>query len=71
MGLGEKISYMKVIDGWDWVIGTGFYVERFQKHLADSVEAIQKSNQDELHQIFFIYAPDFYVIWIETFFANF
>ncbi len=50
-GGGEKISYMKVIDGWDWIIGTGFYIERFEAYLAENVQAMEESNQAELRSV--------------------
>ncbi len=45
---GEKISYMQFIEGWDWIIGTGFYVERFEAYLAKNVKALEESNREEL-----------------------
>ncbi|WP_165312902.1 bifunctional diguanylate cyclase/phosphodiesterase [Vibrio ziniensis] len=48
---GEKISYLKMIDGWDWTIGTGFYVQRFEAYLADNVSALEESNRAELKRV--------------------
>ena len=50
---GEKISYLKMIDGWDWTIGTGFYVQRFEAYLAENIRALEASNNDELKRILY------------------
>ncbi len=48
---GEKISYLKIIDGWNWTIGTGFYVQRFEAYLQESIRALEESNRDELEYV--------------------
>lgn len=48
---GEKISYLKMIDGWDWTIGTGFYVQRFEAYLAENIRALEASNRTELKRV--------------------
>ncbi|MFV0447336.1 MAG: cache domain-containing protein [Vibrio sp.] len=48
---GEKISYLKMIDGWNWTIGTGFYVQRFEAYLAENVRAVEISNRAELKRV--------------------
>jgi len=42
---------MKVIDDWNWVIGTGFYVERFQKYLDANMQALEETNKEELQLV--------------------
>ncbi len=44
---GEKISYIKTIADWNWIIGSGFYTQRFEDQIADSIAALQKSSRDE------------------------
>jgi diguanylate cyclase (GGDEF)-like protein len=48
---GEKISYLRTIDGWDWIIGTGFYVKNFEQYLAKKQQFQEESNQRGLIRI--------------------
>lgn len=50
---GEKISYLKMIDDWDWTIGTGFYVQRFETYLAENIRALEASNNEELKRVLY------------------
>ncbi|WP_413284348.1 cache domain-containing protein [Vibrio sp. MA40-2] len=43
----EKISFVQGIDGWDWVIGTGFYLDDFEEYLAEKQALLREQNQQE------------------------
>ncbi len=53
---GDKISYVRKIVGWDWVIGSGFYLDQFEKEVEQEIQSITKSNDQELVNILLICA---------------
>jgi signal transduction histidine kinase len=38
--LKNKISYVKSVKYWDWIIGAGFYLEDFEKHMQSEQEKL-------------------------------
>jgi diguanylate cyclase (GGDEF)-like protein len=47
----EKISYIKQVEDWGWIIGTGFYVNEFEAYLANKQDLLQQQNQSELVKV--------------------
>lgn len=38
----EKLSYVRLIPEWNWVIGTGFYIDDIQEHIDSSRQELNK-----------------------------
>lgn len=50
-GNSEKISYVKEVDDWGWVVGSGFYLNDFERYLSSRQKDLQRINQVELFKI--------------------
>ncbi|KAB7886147.1 sensor histidine kinase [Poseidonibacter ostreae] len=52
----EKTSYIKLIDDWNWIIGTGFYHEIFNKEIEKKTNDLLLSEEKSINRIivFFI-----------------
>jgi diguanylate cyclase len=48
---GEKISYLKTVDDWNWIIGTGFYVKHFEQYLVEKQQRQEENNRKGLIKI--------------------
>ncbi|MDP5253285.1 MULTISPECIES: EAL domain-containing protein [unclassified Vibrio] len=53
---GDKISYVRKVIGWDWVIGSGFYLDQFEKEVEQEIQLITDNNRQELINILFLCA---------------
>lgn len=49
-----QVSYVKEVDGWGWVIGTGFSTEAFKKHLRLKEEEFKELNHDSLMRLIYL-----------------
>ena len=47
----QKLSYVKGITDWNWVIGTGVYIDEIESYLTNREAIIQSRNNDELQKI--------------------
>ncbi|UGA56117.1 bifunctional diguanylate cyclase/phosphodiesterase [Vibrio sp. VB16] len=47
----EKISFVKGLDEWGWVIGTGFYVDDFEQYLLEKKAFLQQQNNREFLKV--------------------
>jgi PAS domain S-box-containing protein/diguanylate cyclase (GGDEF)-like protein len=52
----EKISYVKLIPEWNWVIGTGFYFENFKELAASEREVMENTVNSSLFSTMVIVA---------------
>ncbi|MAC84146.1 MAG: histidine kinase [Arcobacter sp.] len=52
----EKTSYIKLIDDWNWIIGTGFFHEIFNKEIEKKTDDLLLSEEKSINRIiiFFI-----------------
>lgn len=50
----SKISYLKLYDGWDWMIGSGFYLEGLYNQILEKEKALITSNKKAMEQIIVI-----------------
>ena len=50
----EKISYVKFYGKWNWVIGTGFYLDSLDTQINEEKESLKKSNEESIEKIIFI-----------------
>jgi len=50
----EKISYVKLFNDWNWVIGTGFYLDSLDEQINKEKELLIKSNKDSIKTIIFL-----------------
>ena len=44
----KKVSYVKGLENWSWMIGTGFYEDDMQKAIDDKKEELEKQFQEQL-----------------------
>lgn len=47
----EKISFVKLYDDLNWMIGSGFYLEELQKEISEKKKALILSNKDSIEKI--------------------
>jgi diguanylate cyclase (GGDEF)-like protein len=47
----QKISFVKSITDWNWIIGTGVYINEIESYLTDREKTIRVQNKDELQKI--------------------
>ena len=47
----EKISYVRLIKQWGWTIGTGFYLQDFEKYLAEQEALLDEKNRADLIKV--------------------
>ena len=47
----EKVSYVKLFDDWNWVLGTGFYLDSLNNQIAKGKEELIKSNDESIEEI--------------------
>ncbi len=47
----QKISYVKGVTDWNWVVGTGVYIKEVENYLTKREAVIQAQNKDELRKI--------------------
>ena len=47
----SKISYVDGIDDWQWLIGTGFYMDDFYEQLEEKRDELNKANNEALKKL--------------------
>ncbi len=47
----DKISYIKFVDNWNWVIGTGFFLEKFNKEIELKTKNLLSSKEKSIREI--------------------
>ncbi|MET0008256.1 MAG: cache domain-containing protein [Candidatus Thiodiazotropha sp. 6PLUC4] len=50
----KQINYVKKIKGWDWIIGTGFSAQSFERRLKIKEEALIRANQQSLTNLIYL-----------------
>ena len=50
----QKISYVDGIKDWNWIIGTGFYMDDFYNEIKEKKAELSKTNTKELQKLLFI-----------------
>ena len=50
----EKISYVKLFEDWQWVIGSGFYLEELTNEIKKRKQALENSNKNAINKIVLI-----------------
>ena len=50
----EKISYVKLFEDWQWVIGSGFYLEELTNEIEKRKQALESSNKNAINKIVLI-----------------
>lgn len=55
--LGPKISYFRVIDGWDWVIGTGFHTNRVSVFIKEKEKMLVTQGNEDLLKLLGLTLP--------------
>jgi len=54
IGTIEKISYVDGIKDWNWIVGTGFYMDDFYNEIKIKKDELSRTNTDELQKLLFI-----------------
>jgi len=47
----DKISYIGLIEDWNWIIGTGFFLEKFDKEIEQKTKYLLESKQKSINKI--------------------
>ncbi|ADZ91132.1 EAL domain-containing protein [Marinomonas mediterranea] len=47
----EQVSYVREVNGWDWIIGTGFSTGSFEKYLKIKEEQLEAFNRESLSKL--------------------
>ncbi len=47
----KKISYIRLINNWKWIIGTGFFLENFEKEIEQKTKYLLESKQKSINKI--------------------
>jgi signal transduction histidine kinase len=47
----DKISYIRFVDNWNWVIGTGFFLEKFNKEIEQKTKNLLSSKEKSIREI--------------------
>lgn len=50
----DQVSYVKEVKGWDWIIGTGFSAQAFEKSLHLKEQQFLESNQESLMRLIYL-----------------
>ena len=50
----EKISYIKLLEDWNWVIGSGFYLEKLNNDILKKEELLKEVNKKSIKHIAFM-----------------
>ncbi|RBP80483.1 EAL domain-containing protein [Marinomonas rhizomae] len=50
----EQVSYVKEIKEWDWIIGTGFSAQTFEKHIRVKEEQLTELNNQSLMRLVYL-----------------
>jgi two-component system, NtrC family, sensor kinase len=50
----EKISYLKLFEDWQWVIGSGFYLEELTNKIESRKHVLENSNKNAINKIVLI-----------------
>ena len=50
----DKISFLKLFEKWNWIIGSGFYLEDMYKEIKIKKETLNKSNKKVVEEIMLI-----------------
>ncbi|WP_419764303.1 MAG: cache domain-containing protein [Arcobacter sp.] len=50
----QKISYLKLLDRWDWMIGGGFYLDSLNNKIKQKEEELRESNNNIINSILII-----------------
>ncbi len=50
----DKISYLMYFKDWDWVIGSGFYLDALHKNIEERKTILEKSTQNAVKEIIYI-----------------
>ena len=48
----EKISYIKKFDKWNWIIGTGFYLDDVYKQIEEKELVLEKKYKEEIKTLY-------------------
>ncbi|MDB1124027.1 bifunctional diguanylate cyclase/phosphodiesterase [Vibrio algarum] len=47
----EKVSFVKSINKWEWIVGTGFYADDFEEYLVQKQIVLEEQNHQEFVKI--------------------
>ncbi len=47
----DKISYVRLVNDWNWIIGTGFFLERFEKEIEQKTKYLLESKEKAINKI--------------------
>jgi len=47
----EKISYVKIFEDWNWMVGSGFFLEGLNQELQEREKLLIESNEEVIHNI--------------------
>ena len=47
----DKISFLKLFDSWNWMIGSGFYLEELYEKIEEKKSSLEKSNEIIINKI--------------------
>jgi signal transduction histidine kinase len=50
----DKISYLMYFKDWDWVIGSGFYLDALHKDIEERKAVLEKSTQNAIKEIIYL-----------------
>ncbi len=50
----DKISYIRFVDNWNWTIGTGFFLEKFDKEIELKTRNLLSSKEKSIREIIFL-----------------
>ncbi len=66
----QRVSYVKGIKEWGWVIGTGFSPQRFERRLQKKEEELARFNQQSLNRLIFLSVVSMLLLTGSSFFAG-
>ena len=47
----DKISYIQFVEDWNWTIGTGFFLEKFDKEIEEKTKDLLESEKKSINKI--------------------
>ncbi|MDZ7817589.1 MAG: cache domain-containing protein [Aliarcobacter sp.] len=47
----DKISFVKLVEDWNWMIGTGFYLEELYNEIDNKKISLEELNKESIHKI--------------------
>ena len=66
----DKISFLKLFEKWNWIIGSGFYLEDMYKEIKIKKETLDKSNKKVVEEIMLISAFATIIMIISSFYMS-